>query len=111
MLRLVMLALALGMSACAPSVRIGTSPPTERLGDLTVGASTGDDVRRVLGAPRGAGMARSISLPDPRRIWLYDYVQGEAGKSGTTILLVFFREDRYDGHLWFSSAQLFEAQP
>ena len=103
-------ALGLGLSACAPSFKIGTPPPTDRLGSLTVGTSTPQDVRLALGEPRGSGMARSNTLKDPRRIWVYDHFRGEAGKSGMTILLVFFREDRYDGHLWFSSAQLFEVQ-
>lgn len=102
-------ALALGLSACAPDYRIGTPPPTDRLGTLTVGASTPQDVRLALGEPRGNGMARSSALREARQIWLYDHLRGERGKAGMTVLLVFFREDRYDGHLWFSSAQVIEA--
>lgn len=108
--RLGALALALGLSACV-NYSIGVPPPTDRLGQLAVGASTPQDVRLALGEPRGSGMARSSALSEGRRIWLYDHFRGEAGKAGTTILLVFFRDDRYDGHLWFSSAQVLEASP
>ena len=103
-------ALGLGLSACATGFNIGVPPPTDRLARLTVGTSTPQDVQLALGEPRGSGMARSSALKDARRIWVYEHVRGEAGKSGVTILLIFFREERYDGHLWFSSAQLYEVQ-
>lgn len=110
MLRHVMIGLlAAGLlSGCATTMRVGTPPRPERLKELTAGVSTTGDVLRTLGEPRGTGAAHSSLVREPRKILYYEYVEIEGLRTSFTMLLVFLREDRYDGHLWFSSAQLLE---
>lgn len=96
------------LSGCATTMRAGTPPRTDRLKGLTVGVSTVQDVLRALGEPRGGGMARSSAVQEPRRILYYEYMEAEGQRVGLKLLLVFIHADRYDGHLWFSSAQLLE---
>ena len=100
----------LGLSAgCGPTV-IGSPPKVEQLGTLRLGVSTMADVRQALGEPRGDGMGRFVIHPVPWRIWFYEYAVAEGVRLDLKYLLVFFREDRYDGHLWFSAAQLLERE-
>lgn len=96
------------LSGCATTMRVGTPPRPDRLKDLTAGVSTSSDVLRTLGEPRGRGAAHSSAVREPRKILYYEYVELEGLRTSFTMLLVFLREDRYDGHLWFSSAQRFE---
>ncbi len=96
------------LSGCATTMRVGTPPRTDRLKGLTVGVSTGEDVLRALGQPRGSGAARNSSVPEPLKVYSYEYMEAEGLRIGLKLLLVFIRDDRYDGHLWFSSGQLIE---
>jgi hypothetical protein len=101
--------LAVGLlSGCATTIRVGTPPRTDRLKELRVGVSTTKDVLLVLGEPRGRGAARSSVVNEPRKILYYEYMEAEGLRIGLKLLVVFLREDRYDGHLWFSSSQLIE---
>ena len=90
------------------SVKYGVPPRTDRLGTLTVGVSSSADVLTALGEPRGRGAARFSIEPTRRTIWSYEYTEAEGTQIGLKMLLVFFNQDRYEGHLWFSSATLVE---
>lgn len=113
------------LAGCAPTIRYGSPPRTDRLGSLKLGESSTADVLLAFGVPRGHGAihhtARCSSLvvvppgcsPDriygtegTRKIWFYEYTVADGDRIDLNILLVFFDQDKYDGHLWFSSAQL-----
>jgi hypothetical protein len=55
-------------------------------------------------------MTRHSSVQAPRRILVYEYVQTVGGRADQTYLLVFLLEGRYDGYLWFSSAQILKPE-
>jgi hypothetical protein len=101
------LAAVIFLAGCM-SVKYGSPPRTDRLGTLTVGVSSSTDVLSALGEPRGRGAAR-FSIDQARRtIWSYEYTEAEGKQIGLKMLLVFFNQDRYEGHLWFSSDTLVE---
>ena len=103
LLVLVMAGTAMG---CFPStLRHGFPPQTDKLTTLTPGISTNADIILALGQPRGDGVARFTSEPIPRQIYFYEYVEAGtySGKIGFAMLLVFLRDGRYDGHMWFAS--------
>ncbi len=81
---------------------------------LQKGVSTMDEVRRLLGEPTGSG---AVFLPglqqSPQEIWFYQdieltdmkAVQGQIDlQMRQQILIVFVRENRFDGFMWFSNA-------
>jgi hypothetical protein len=51
-------------------------------------------------------MARLSVAMKPRSIWSYEYAELEGRQINLKMLLVFFEEDRYDGHLWFAGSSL-----
>ncbi len=102
-------ALALTATACV-SIEYGAMPRTQNLGKLSVGISGPSDILAALGQPRGKGVARLAGLPEPRAIWYYEYTRSDGSRVELTMLLVFLTDDRYDGHLWFSSAQLVQQE-
>src|SRR5262245_8446514 len=93
------------LSAIGCSVTYGEMPKVERLEELKRQISTKEDVLKVLGAPRGYGMADLGTLPGARPIWFYEYAHGGGSQIELTILLVFFEGEKYDGYLWFSASQ------
>lgn len=100
MVRLVFLGLLAG---CAFEVRHGSPPKTDRLDTLKPGISRTEDILQALGEPTGYGVSRLRADQTPRTIWFYDYTYANAlGRNDVKILLVFFRQERYEGHLWFS---------
>ena len=104
--RLALLGLLVG---CAPTIKFGSPPRTDRLEMLKPGVSSTADVLLTLGEPRGHGAARLLVRPEAARtIWFYEYIEAEGRRVALKMLLVFFNQQRYDGHLWFSSAQLYE---
>lgn len=72
---------------------------------LHVGASTREDVLRVLGEPAGRG--RALLPVDegevPRTVWSYYYEEATMKDARRLFLFVFLDGDSYDGYLWFSS--------
>jgi len=96
---------------CATSLRFGSPPKVDQLTTLTPGVSTVEDVRRALGEPRGYGMARLNVYPLPATIWFYEYEEAAGSRMNLKFLIVFVRQDLYDGHLWFASANLIEQKP
>jgi len=92
------------------SVQYGSPPRTGNLSRLTLGVSKPADILVALGEPRGRGAARLVADPTPRTIWFYEFTEASGGRVDLSILLVFIRDDRYDGHLWFSSSSLLATQ-
>jgi len=88
------------------TMTFGRPAATEALIRLKLGVSTKPDVRAALGEPRGGGFARHTPKQELREIWFYEYVQVRGEQVGLKFALVFFRNDRYDGHLWFATKQL-----
>jgi hypothetical protein len=97
--------MALG-TACYPA-HIGFRPHAERLPELRVGASAKADVEALLGKPLGHGAARFAPELARRAIWVYGYAAYDGGlpRIEKWFLLVFFADDRYDGHLWTANRQ------
>lgn len=104
-------ALLLALAGCAsPTFSDGRAAPTDRLATLHAGVSNEADVRAALGIPGGTGFMRhSADEPDRRPIWYYEFVQVKGDQIGLKILLVFFTEDKYDGHVWFAAQELLRA--
>jgi hypothetical protein len=96
------------LAGCATTVKYGSPPKVKDLGALKPGISSKVDVLAVLGDPRGHGAARLPSVPTSREIWSYEYTEAKGKRVSIEILLIFFDKELYDGHLWFSSAQLLE---
>ena len=70
---------------------------------LTVGQSGEAEVRAALGEPDGVGRYLAPVSMEPRPMWAYYYETGVSSKqSDRTMLFVLFRDERYDGYLWFS---------
>jgi hypothetical protein len=90
---------------CAQTLKAGSPPRTDQLHTLKLGDSTKADVLLALGQPQGDGMVRSAVEPTPRTIWFYEYSEVVGKVIGLKILLVFFDQEKYDGHLWFASTQ------
>lgn len=99
------------LCSCATSLRIGSPPKVNQLESLKPGISDLVDVKHALGEPRGYGMARLNVDPLPRTIWFYEYAETAGTRMEFKFLIVFLRQDRYDGHFWFSSASLLEQKP
>ncbi len=88
------------------TIKYGSPPRINKLETLKVGGSNKIDVRQSLGEPRGYGAARLSSVPKLSEIWFYEFYVSQGSKTSLTLLLVFFDEDLYEGHLWFSGTQL-----
>jgi len=81
---------------------------------LKRGVSTMEDVRRVLGEPTGSGAVFLASVQkSPQEIWFYQDIeltdikssQGQLDvKIRQQILVVFVRDQLFDGFMWFSNA-------
>jgi hypothetical protein len=108
---IVAVAAAVALVACGSAQIRAGRPVNPPLLDsaLVVGQSTTEDVRRVLGEPEGKGREALPTGQPPRTIWSYfhDATLVELGGSGSDsrrmYVLVFLRDDKYDGYLWFSS--------
>lgn len=109
--------LALGACADAPprQATIDAFRDTRQLETALVkGQSTPDDIKLVLGEPTGSGaMFLAGAQKIPEQIWFYQDIeltdikanQGQLDlKMRQQILLVFVRDGRFDGFMWFSNA-------
>ena len=92
------------------TIKYGSPPRVNKLETLKPGISNKSDVLLSLGEPRGYGVARYSSVPAPREIWSYEYVESDGSKTALKFLLVFFDKDLYDGHLWFSATELVDTR-
>ena len=87
------------------TIKLGSQPKTDSLETLKVGTSIHADVLLALGQPRGEGAARFTFGPNLRNIWFYEYAEAAGSFTRQKTLLVFFNEQKYEGHLWSSSVQ------
>jgi len=87
-----------------PVIQFGRIPETSRLETLLQpGIPTRADVLRVLGEPRNSGGAMLPLHDSPRDLWVYYYEEGTLTDDRRIFLFIFFKKDRYDGYMWFSS--------
>ncbi len=101
------LASSILLSACtAPRVTMGWPTPTQSLDRLVPETSTASEVRSVLGRPRGTGLTRHTPEDPLRRIWVYEYSQVKGDQVGLDVLLVYLQDERYEGHMWFTTREL-----
>ena len=91
-------------------MKYGSPPKIDNLPVLKTGISGKADVMKALGEPRGYGAARFPTAPTVRDIWFYEMSELVGSRVNLKILLVFFEQERYDGYLWFSSAQLIDVK-
>ena len=61
-------------------------------------------MRAALGEPDGVGRYLAPVSQEPRQMWSYYYETGVSSKlADRTMLFVLFRDERYDGYLWFAN--------
>ena len=108
--RVVLAACAMWLGACASTVKFGSPPLIDRLDSLHVGESTPADILLALGEPRGNGRTAFPEFPGPLDIWFYEYIESDGKRARVTILVVLMHEQRYDGHMWFSSFQTYRTE-
>jgi hypothetical protein len=90
-------------------VKYGRMPDTAALqSQLTQHVSSKADVLKVLGPPRGYGMANLSMMPNPHATWFYEYLESDGKNVDFKMLLVFFDGETYSGHFWFSSVEQIE---
>jgi len=93
------------------TIEQGDRPKFSQLEKLILRQSGEPDVVSALGEPSGKGFSRFPDDPVHRRVWSYEYIKTAIPDVNTRILLVFFRDDRYDGYMWFSSNALIKGSP
>lgn len=75
---------------------------------LQRGVSSAEDVKAVLGEPNGSGGYYFPVVAEPYPVWFYEKVKidisGQEFELQQDVLLIFFKEGRFDGFLWFSDA-------
>ena len=102
-----------GPAAAQQTFTFGREVATAPLAQFKPGATTMADVRAALGEPRGDGIVRHNAKEPRRVIWFYEYgqIRPEHGDTQTSlkIVLVFFKDGRYDGHLWFADKKMAHA--
>ncbi len=98
--------LVLATGCNVPPINIGYRAPINNLENLVSEQSSAADVHAALGEPRGHGAARLTKGQPLRKVWYYEFIQLKGDQVGLNLLLVFFRDDRYDGYLWFSAKEL-----
>ena len=95
--------LLLGATGCLWGT-VGRVPATEELARLEPGRSGRAEVRRLLGEPNGSGTVRWSPSDPEREIWAYGHAEIRL-RHRESWLLVFFEDDRYDGHLWWTQRE------
>jgi hypothetical protein len=98
------LLLLAGLVGCGTTA-FGVPSDVSRLARLRSGESTTADVLLALGEPNGRGAARFEPGAPLRDVWFYEFSRQQWGFRSTQVdlqlLLIFVREGRYDGYLWF----------
>jgi hypothetical protein len=108
-IRLLATLLILGLVAgcgSTPPIDFGRPAPVDGFAKLRPGISTSNDVRALLGRPAGDGASRHVGQENIRTLWFYEYGRIKDDKIALKIILVFFNDDIYEGHMWFSSKEL-----
>jgi hypothetical protein len=75
---------------------------------LKRGVSSPAEVKEAMGEPQGAGEFLFPTDTKPRPIWFYEKVKfdvsGQKLDFQQDVLLIIFKDGRFDGFLWFSDA-------
>lgn len=75
---------------------------------LQRGVSSVAQVKETMGEPQGSGEFLFPTDTEPRPIWFYEKVKvdvsGQKLDLQQDVLLILFKEGRFDGFLWFSDA-------
>jgi len=104
--KVLLLLVLVGFSPACMTMHYGRMPQTRPLvEDLTPRVSTKADVLRVLGSPRGYGMARLAEVSGPRTIWYYESTDASLAEIKLAMLLVFFDGELFDGYMWFTALE------
>lgn len=77
--------------------------PTALEHKLTIGESTQEDVRSVMGEPDGMGRYTSPVTYENGTLWTYYYEEATMQEAKRIFVYVYFKEDKYTGYMWFSS--------
>lgn len=72
--------------------------------ELKRGVSTKADVITLLGEPDGSGGAQLPSSSHENDVWYYEASRASLSNMNQKILLVYFREEVFDGFMWFSNS-------
>jgi hypothetical protein len=84
----------------------GRMPEIEsKLAALRKGGSDKGDALRLLGAPKGYGMARLTAASPQQVVWQYEFLETRDKRFAVKELVLFFSGEKYDGYFWFSSQQ------
>lgn len=75
---------------------------------LVRGVSNEADIRQALGSPVGDGALFWPGSDGPRPVWFYEKIEaaaeGQHIRVNQDVLIVFLKDGRFDGFLWFSDA-------
>ena|SRR5579872_5233769 len=97
------------LSGCAATTQTVKNQAFKQLGslqsDLERGVSTRADVLRLLGQPDGRGGAAFTSEAGQADVWYYEStdISLMSLDGNQRILIVFFRNDVFDGYMWFKT--------
>ena len=106
--------LSLVIACATPATKPKPPAPTQAFKtyalttELQRGVSTMEDVRGIFGEPQGSGgFLFPIGIGEGP-IWFYESIKIDASSGKFELrqefVLVFFKEGRFDGYLWFSDA-------
>jgi len=70
---------------------------------LTRGVSTKADVLKVTGKRNGFGTLLMPGSPIIREVWYYEDVKVYSNNMDQKILLIYFKNNIYDGYIWFTN--------
>jgi hypothetical protein len=98
------------LAGCANvKLRAGAKPNLAALeNSMTQGTSTEHDVSKALGTPTGKGREMLPFMDSPRDTWTFYYEEGDLKDDRRLFLFVFFKDQHYDGYMWFSSLPEFK---
>lgn len=104
---LAMLVGALFLPGCVVHVHTVKSQAFSKLDQLETelkrGVSTKADVITLLGEPDGSGGAQFPTASYDNDVWYYEASRASLSNMDQNILLVYFREEVFDGFMWFSN--------
>lgn len=70
---------------------------------LIRGTSTKADVLKGFGKRNGSGTGLIPGDPMIREMWYYEDVKYSGSEANQKILLIYFKDDIYDGYMWFTN--------
>lgn len=103
--RFLLILLLTTIGACATTDAIQYHREEQIESKLTRGISTKSDVLKVLGKRDGSGTGLMPGDSIIRELWYYEDVKVSqiSGKMDQKILLIYFKDNIYDGYMWFAN--------